>query len=119
MEAYTVLSKLGQGACGSVFLVQGTDGGRFALKRVGIERLSAAERKAILREVQLLSQLKHPNIIGCAARHPARAVTCIALGQASVWAFGAWVLLRHTPRPGHSHLAGTRTHSPTVATCAC
>jgi serine/threonine protein kinase len=68
MEAYTVLSKLGQGACGSVFLVESSDGGRFALKRVATERLSAAERKAILREVQLLSQLKHPNIIGCAAQ---------------------------------------------------
>jgi len=68
MEAYTVLSKLGEGACGSVFLVEGAAGDRFALKRVVIQRMTAAERKAIVREVQLLSMLKHPNIIGCAAR---------------------------------------------------
>lgn len=63
-EGYTIERKLGEGACGAAYLAVRGDGARLALKRIRIAKLSPAERKAVVREVQLLSRLRHPNIIG-------------------------------------------------------
>ena len=65
MEALSIGRKLGEGANGAVFLVtRRADGLQLALKRVPVERLGTGERKAVMREVTLLSMLHHPNIIG-------------------------------------------------------
>ena len=67
--------KLGEGAYGAVFLAvrrdhEGNllDEPALAVKRIPLEAISQSERKATLREVQLLSQLRHPNIIRSAIR---------------------------------------------------
>ena len=41
-----------------------TDGELFAIKILEFDDLGAAERQACLREAQLLSRLRHPNVIG-------------------------------------------------------
>lgn len=62
---YTTLRELGRGAMGVVYLAQhNTNGRKVALKLIAPE--TAATRSAIdrfLREMSVISQLKHPNII--------------------------------------------------------
>ena len=65
MEAYSIGSLLGQGAFGKALLVsRKSDGAELAMKQMAYSAMSAAEQKASLHEVSLLSRLKHPNIIG-------------------------------------------------------
>ena len=57
--------ELGRGAFGVVHLAaRRTDGELFAIKILEFDELGAAERQACLREAQLLSRLRHPNVIG-------------------------------------------------------
>ena len=62
---YTILRELGRGAMGIVYLAQNQKTGRkVALKQIVPE--SAAARSAVerfLREMEVISQLKHPNIV--------------------------------------------------------
>lgn len=81
MDGLSLLSKLGEGACGSVFLVE-RGGERYALKRVAVSKLSTNERKAILREVHLLSRLRHDNIIGYHDAFPDGGDMCILMAVA-------------------------------------
>ena len=65
MESYEKGRELGRGAMGTVFLAtRRSDGQCFAVKTSEFGNITAAEQKAALREVHLLSQLKHPYIIG-------------------------------------------------------
>ena len=65
MEAYDLQRELGRGAFGVVHLAaRRTDGELFAIKILEFDELGAAERQACLREAQLLSRLRHPNVIG-------------------------------------------------------
>eukprot|EP00966_Prymnesium_polylepis_P076082 1764057-Prymnesium_polylepis.1 len=65
MESYERGRELGRGAMGTVFLAtRRTDGASFAVKTSEFNSLAAAEQKASMREVHLLAQLKHANIIG-------------------------------------------------------
>ena len=65
MEAYSIGRLLGQGAFGKALLVsRKSDGAELAMKQMAYSAMSAAEQKASLHEVSLLSRLKHPNIIG-------------------------------------------------------
>ena len=57
MEAYVKGKELGRGAMGTVFLATRRADGAAA-------ELNSSEQKASLREVHLLAQLRHPNIIG-------------------------------------------------------
>ena len=62
MERFAVEKKLGSGSFGSVFLVRRrNDGKMLALKRVAVS--SRSELKMVLREVDLLANLRHPNIV--------------------------------------------------------
>jgi serine/threonine-protein kinase len=62
---YTTLRELGRGAMGVVYLAQNNQtGGKVALKLIAPE--TAAARSAIdrfLREMSVISQMKHPNIV--------------------------------------------------------
>ena len=65
MEQYEVGRVLGQGAQGRALLVtRKSDGAQLAMKQMGYADMSAAEQKASIHEVGLLSRLQHPNIIG-------------------------------------------------------
>ena len=64
MEKYKKIKQIGQGSFGSVFLVEekGT-GGRCVVKQVDTARMTVAEQQKVLREVSLLADMKHNNIV--------------------------------------------------------
>ena len=65
MDSYLIGRVLGSGAQGRALLVtRKSDEAEFAMKQVAYSTLKPAEQKACLHEVQLLSRLTHPNIIG-------------------------------------------------------
>ena len=65
LDSYDLQRELGRGAFGVVHLAaRRTDGELFAIKILEFDELGAAERQACLREAQLLSRLRHPNVIG-------------------------------------------------------
>ncbi|XP_013924559.1 PREDICTED: serine/threonine-protein kinase Nek4 [Thamnophis sirtalis] len=61
---YTFLRVVGKGSYGEVSLVRHRhDGKQYVIKRLNLKHASSRERKAAEQEAQLLSQLKHPNIV--------------------------------------------------------
>ncbi|XP_027879000.1 serine/threonine-protein kinase Nek5 isoform X1 [Xiphophorus couchianus] len=66
MNDYEVIRQIGEGAFGTAFLVRDKrgDGGRSCVvKQIGLGKMSAKEKEASKKEVTLLSQMKHPNIV--------------------------------------------------------
>ncbi|CAH1787541.1 unnamed protein product, partial [Owenia fusiformis] len=65
MEDYDIIKEIGKGACGSVYLVQHKESKRqYAYKKVQRdESRKTRTKEAILREANILSNLKHPNIV--------------------------------------------------------
>jgi len=64
MDKYNILSKLGQGTYGSVYLCEEKSSGRqCVMKRMLLRNLSEKERSSALQEAQLLKSLNHPNIV--------------------------------------------------------
>ena len=65
MERYEVRRKIGQGSFGSVHIVVSRKTQRnFVMKEIKTSRLNKRERSDVKREVELLSKLQHPNIVG-------------------------------------------------------
>ncbi|XP_034295093.1 serine/threonine-protein kinase Nek4 isoform X5 [Pantherophis guttatus] len=61
---YTFVRVVGKGSYGEVSLVRHRhDGKQYVIKRLNLKHASSRERKAAEQEAQLLSQLKHPNIV--------------------------------------------------------
>ncbi|XP_067949655.1 uncharacterized protein [Watersipora subatra] len=65
MENYEVITKIGSGACGAVYLVRSHSNGRqYALKKVQLDdQKRTRTRQALLREAGILAKLKHPHIV--------------------------------------------------------
>ena len=64
---YRKLQTIGAGSFGQVFLVEGGEGGeegQHVIKRVQVAELADAELKGAINEVQVLSLLDHPNVVG-------------------------------------------------------
>ncbi|GFR46043.1 hypothetical protein Agub_g7512 [Astrephomene gubernaculifera] len=68
-EDYTAVRQIGKGAFGTAHIVEHkVTGERFVLKRVRLARQSAKERQCSVRELLLLSNLRHRNVLeykGC------------------------------------------------------
>ena len=65
MDRYEVRRKIGQGSFGSVHIVVLRKTQRnYVMKEVKTSRLNKRERSDVRREVELLSKLSHPNIVG-------------------------------------------------------
>ena len=65
-SAYEVERVLGSGSFGTcVLAVEVSTGRRYVLKQVALGGLSAAQREAAQREVDLLTTLLHPHVIRC------------------------------------------------------
>ncbi|XP_070793138.1 serine/threonine-protein kinase Nek4 isoform X3 [Pituophis catenifer annectens] len=61
---YILVRVVGKGSYGEVSLVRHRhDGKQYVIKRLNLKHASSRERKAAEQEAQLLSQLKHPNIV--------------------------------------------------------
>ncbi|KAM9102682.1 serine/threonine-protein kinase Nek4 isoform X1 [Sarcophilus harrisii] len=64
LAAYCFLRAVGKGSYGEVTLVRHRqDGKQYVIKKLNLRHASSRERKAAEQEAQLLSQLKHPNIV--------------------------------------------------------
>ena len=64
MENYEKIKSIGRGAYGTVYLCRrNSDGCHVIIKQIPVEEMSKEERVAAKNEVQVLSMLKHPNII--------------------------------------------------------
>ncbi|XP_056660919.1 serine/threonine-protein kinase Nek4 isoform X10 [Monodelphis domestica] len=64
LAAYSFLQAVGKGSYGEVTLVRHRqDGKQYVIKKLNLRNASSRERKAAEQEAQLLSQLKHPNIV--------------------------------------------------------
>lgn len=64
MERYTIIHELGSGSYGKVYLAkQKSSGLQVAIKEIHTEMLQPDQKEKALKEVQLLSSLKHPNIV--------------------------------------------------------
>ncbi|KAM8995181.1 serine/threonine-protein kinase Nek4 isoform 2-T2 [Ara ararauna] len=64
LAAYCFLRAVGKGSYGEVSLVRHLqDCKQYVIKRLNLKNASNRERKAAEQEAQLLSQLKHPNIV--------------------------------------------------------
>uniref|UniRef100_A0A8C3CQ34 Serine/threonine-protein kinase Nek4 n=1 Tax=Cairina moschata TaxID=8855 RepID=A0A8C3CQ34_CAIMO len=64
LAAYCFLRAVGKGSYGEVSLVRHRhDSKQYVIKKLNLKNASIRERKAAEQEAQLLSQLKHPNIV--------------------------------------------------------
>ncbi|XP_025961143.2 serine/threonine-protein kinase Nek4 isoform X5 [Dromaius novaehollandiae] len=64
LAAYCFLRAVGKGSYGEVSLVRHRhDSKQYVIKKLNLKNVSSRERKAAEQEAQLLSQLKHPNIV--------------------------------------------------------
>ncbi|XP_060766448.1 serine/threonine-protein kinase Nek4 isoform X3 [Neoarius graeffei] len=64
MESYVFIRVVGKGSYGEVNLVQHkSDRKQYVIKKLNLRTSSKRERRAAEQEAQLLSQLKHPNIV--------------------------------------------------------
>ncbi|XP_006161514.2 serine/threonine-protein kinase Nek1 [Tupaia chinensis] len=64
MEKYIRLQKIGEGSFGKAILVKSTEDGRqYVIKEINISSMSSKEREESRREVAVLANMKHPNIV--------------------------------------------------------
>ncbi|XP_032223263.2 serine/threonine-protein kinase Nek1 isoform X2 [Nematostella vectensis] len=64
MERYVRVKKIGEGSFGKALLVKKrNDGKHYVIKEINICRMKPREREESRKEVKVLSQLKHPNIV--------------------------------------------------------
>uniref|UniRef100_A0AAZ3NTM3 non-specific serine/threonine protein kinase n=1 Tax=Oncorhynchus tshawytscha TaxID=74940 RepID=A0AAZ3NTM3_ONCTS len=63
MRKYSV-RKIGGGSFGKAILVKSRDDGKhYVIKEIGISRMSSKERQESRKEVAVLANMSHPNII--------------------------------------------------------
>ncbi|XP_037382320.1 serine/threonine-protein kinase Nek1 isoform X3 [Talpa occidentalis] len=64
MDKYVRIQKIGEGSFGKAILVKSTEDGRqYVIKEINISRMSSKEREESRREVAVLENMKHPNIV--------------------------------------------------------
>ncbi|XP_078369290.1 serine/threonine-protein kinase Nek1-like isoform X1 [Oculina patagonica] len=64
MDRYVRVKKIGEGSFGKALLVKKkTDGKQYVIKEISISKMSPKEREESRKEVKVLAQLKHPNIV--------------------------------------------------------
>ncbi|XP_040189080.1 serine/threonine-protein kinase Nek1 isoform X8 [Rana temporaria] len=64
MNKYIRVSKIGEGSFGKAILVKAKEDGRqYVIKEISISKMSNKEREESRREVAVLANMKHPNIV--------------------------------------------------------
>ncbi|GFV65405.1 hypothetical protein TNCV_2638351 [Trichonephila clavipes] len=64
MDSFKIIKALGEGSFGSALLVQDiVSQKQYVVKKVPLLNLSETEKEEAMKEVEVLSQMKHPNII--------------------------------------------------------
>jgi|EP01046_Picozoa_sp_COSAG06_P030044 serine/threonine protein kinase len=86
MEAYQKLEKVGEGTYGVVYKAKNRETGDIvALKKIRLEREDEGVPSTAIREISLLKELQHPNIVryvGSARNWPAEAADAAAAAAA-------------------------------------
>ncbi|EEA04861.1 cell division protein kinase 2, putative [Cryptosporidium muris RN66] len=78
MEKYQKLEKVGEGTYGVVYKAQDTQGRIVALKRIRLEAEDEGIPSTAIREISLLKELHHPNIVRlCDVMHSERRLTLV------------------------------------------
>ena len=68
MEDYEKIEKIGEGTYGVVYKSKHkVTGDIVALKKIRLEQEDEGVPPTAIREISLLKELQHPNIVGCAA----------------------------------------------------
>jgi hypothetical protein len=68
MEAYQKLEKIGEGTYGVVYKAKNRESGSIiALKKIRLEQEDEGVPSTAIREISLLKELQHPNIVQCVA----------------------------------------------------
>ncbi len=60
---YTVISQLGEGGAGQVYLVRDDDGAQYALKLLNSQTATKAKRKRFSNEIQFCLRTRHQHVI--------------------------------------------------------
>ncbi|XP_054846378.1 serine/threonine-protein kinase Nek1 isoform X1 [Eublepharis macularius] len=64
MDKYIKVQKIGEGSFGKAILVKAKENGRqYVIKEISISKMSNKEREESRREVAVLANMKHPNIV--------------------------------------------------------
>lgn len=64
MDRYQKQKKIGEGSFGKAYLVKSKDSGKqFVIKEINISKMGRKEREEAKKEVAVLAQMKHPNIV--------------------------------------------------------
>ncbi|XP_062857952.1 serine/threonine-protein kinase Nek1 isoform X2 [Trichomycterus rosablanca] len=64
MDKYEKVRKIGEGSFGKAILVRSKEDGRqYVIKEIGISRMSNKERRESRKEVAVLANMSHPNIV--------------------------------------------------------
>ncbi|XP_042275971.1 serine/threonine-protein kinase Nek1-like isoform X2 [Thunnus maccoyii] len=64
MEKYEKVKEIGKGGFGKAILVKSKeDGHQYVIKEIGISRMSPEERQKAQKEVEVLAEMSHPNIV--------------------------------------------------------
>ncbi|MFT7809441.1 serine/threonine-protein kinase Nek1 isoform X13 [Arapaima gigas] len=64
MDKYEKVTKIGEGSFGKAILVKSkVDGKQYVIKEIGISRMSNKERQESRKEVAVLANMSHPNIV--------------------------------------------------------
>ncbi|XP_030901640.2 serine/threonine-protein kinase Nek1 isoform X3 [Melopsittacus undulatus] len=64
MDKYIKVRKIGEGSFGKAFLVKAKENGQqYVIKEINISKMSNKEREESRREVAVLANMKHPNIV--------------------------------------------------------
>ncbi|XP_066487838.1 serine/threonine-protein kinase Nek1 isoform X2 [Tiliqua scincoides] len=64
MDKYIKVKKIGEGSFGKAILVKAKENGRqYVIKEINISKMSNKEREESRREVAVLANMKHPNIV--------------------------------------------------------
>ena len=83
MERYRKIKQIGTGSFGQAWLVESTVSRRtYALKELGVTAMSEQDRQLALNEANILSQLKHKNVVRYKEAFFAEGKLCIAMEYA-------------------------------------
>lgn len=64
MDQYIRVRKIGEGSFGRALLVRGKkDGRQYVIKEISLSKMDKKGKEESRREVKVLSQMKHPNIV--------------------------------------------------------
>lgn len=64
MENYSRIKKIGEGSFGQALLVKRKkDGRQYVIKEINVSKMDRKGREEARKEVKVLSQMKHPNIV--------------------------------------------------------